>query len=230
MDQVRVTTEDVLGAPRAPGQASTGVVVRERENTRDAGAPLNARGEASGSNAQREVEYQVGRRVEQVATQPGAIRRLHVAAVVSRSLEPKQLDQLREIVSAAAGIVPERGDTVVVQSLQDLGVAKPAAAADGRETQATTVAAPSAARASRTPIAHNATRAWWTWPAGGAAAVLLAGAVALLLLVRRRTGQGEPARISASEREKLLAVVRVWLEDGAPRPLPSSSLAAEKRS
>jgi flagellar M-ring protein FliF len=215
---VRVTTEDVLGTPRANGQASTGVVVRERENTRDAGAPLNARGEASGSNAQREVDYQVGRRVEQVATQPGAIRRLHVAAVVSRPLEPAQVEQLRQIVSAAAGVVPERGDTVVVQSLQDLG--PPA-------TQGHATGSMPAVAAASAPATDEAVSPAWPWAAAAIVALVLFAMA--LQLARRRSHGSEPARISAVERERLLAMARVWLEDGASRPLPAS-LPGEKRS
>jgi flagellar M-ring protein FliF len=227
MDQVRVTTEDVLGAPRSPGQTATGVVVRERENTRDSGAPLNARGEASGSNSQREVEYQVGRRVEQVATQPGAIRRLHVAAVVNRHLEPRQLEQLREIVSAAAGVVPERGDTVVVQSLQDLEPAKttpPAGPSVDVHASGPTSISVAAASASS---AEEAASPVWFWAV--AIAMLLLVTVAALWAARRQSNAIGPARISAGERERLLAVARVWLQDGAPRPLATSPHAGERQ-
>jgi flagellar M-ring protein FliF len=220
MDQVRVTTEDVIGAPRSPGQISTGVVVRERESMRDLGAPLNARGEASGSNSQREVDYQVGRRVEQVATQPGAIRRLHVAAVVSRPLDAKQIEQIREIVAAAAGVVPERGDTVVVQSLQDL---EPVKAAKTAQASTETGIPQSPDRPS--PAAGFANLEW-LWLAVPIAAVLLvAFAVSAAM---RRASVKEPARISSAERERLLAMSRVWLETGVPRPL-HATLAPERQ-
>lgn len=228
MDQVRVTTEDVLGAPRAPGQAATGVMVRERENVRDGGPPLNARGEVSSANTQREVDYQVGRRVEHVAMQPGAIRRLHVAAVISRPLDAKQVDQVRQIVAAAAGVLPERGDTVIVQSLPELEAGtKPeivTSAADRShlgQSPDRAGAAPAPA-----PAPAQATELAWSWMWGIVGAVLL-GAV-LVVLARRRHMARQPMRMTESERERLLGMARLWLEGNASGPLPAP-LAREKR-
>lgn len=116
MDQVRVTTEDVIPAPDGKGGAAAGVLVRERESARD-----NAGGEARairGSSMQRDVEYQAGRRVEQVVTQPGAIRRIQAVAVVRQELDVQRQEELRRVVGAAVGASPERGDTVVIQVLQ----------------------------------------------------------------------------------------------------------------
>ena len=65
LDQVKTTTEDVLGVPSQDGQGMTGVVVRQRESLRDAPAPLEARvAESRPALGQREVEYQAGRRIE----------------------------------------------------------------------------------------------------------------------------------------------------------------------
>lgn len=120
MDQVRVTTEDVIGTPGHGGQASSGVVVRERETLRDTGAPLSNAQDAAGraSNSQRETEYQVGRRVEQVVSQPGAVRRLHVAVVIRQDLDAQQLEHARALVTAAVGGAADRGDTIVVQTMR----------------------------------------------------------------------------------------------------------------
>lgn len=123
MDQIRVTTEDVLPSPAAAGQAATGVIVRERESVRDMAAPLDAvSGQQSvktGANM-REVDYQVGRRVEQIVSQPGAIKHINAVAVVNHALDAQQIEQLKSLVSAAVGAIPERGDTVVVQSAASL--------------------------------------------------------------------------------------------------------------
>ncbi len=120
MDQFRVTTEEVLGAPGRTGSSAAGVMVRERESVRESGPPLVQLDSARGGNSQREVDYQVGRRVEQVASQPGAIRRLHVVAVIRQPVSPEQGERMRELVAAAVGAVPERGDVVVVQSISSL--------------------------------------------------------------------------------------------------------------
>lgn len=211
MDQIRVTTEDVLGAPRSPGQPATGVVVRERENTRDGGAPLNSRGEASGTNAQREVEYQVGRRVEQVATQPGAIRRLHVVAVVNTPLDDRQLEQVRQVVAGAAGVVPERGDTVVVQSLHDLQASTPTPVA-AQDAAAPRFAEAAKAAPARSPATIDAVG---PWAIGAALLVALIALVAFAWVpdLRRRAGASSLHRISPQERQQLLGMAREWLGD-----------------
>ncbi|WP_200848025.1 flagellar M-ring protein FliF C-terminal domain-containing protein, partial [Rhizobium sp. 18055] len=119
MDQVRITTEDVIPAPSRSSD-SRGVIVKERESVRDGGqAPLDAArsGAAGGASTQREVDYQVGRRVEQVVSQAGAVRRIQVVAVVRQALDGAQEDKLRRLLAAAVGANTERGDLVVVQSL-----------------------------------------------------------------------------------------------------------------
>jgi flagellar M-ring protein FliF len=142
MDQVRITTEDVVAPPASAGQAQTGVIVREREVARDVPTPIATAADAparSGSS-QRDVDYQVGRRVEQVVSQPGAVRRLHVAAVIRAPLDAQQLDQARALIAAAVGASPERGDSVVVQSLAAFAAQPaPAPSAPMREPTASAV-------------------------------------------------------------------------------------------
>ena len=116
MSQVRVTTEDVRGQAEKPGEAQTGVVVRERETLRDESALASARDHAAGGSY-RETEYQVGRRVEQVITQPGSIQRLQVVAVIRDPLDATQMAQVKAMIAAAVGSISERGDTVVVHSM-----------------------------------------------------------------------------------------------------------------
>ncbi|MGI4848753.1 MAG: flagellar basal-body MS-ring/collar protein FliF [Janthinobacterium lividum] len=115
MDQMRVTTEDVL--PVAASQA--GVVVHERETLGNPSAQADNRlvdGSRSNLPRQRETDYQTGKRVEQIVSQPGSIRRIQVVAVVRQSLDAVRREQLRVLVSAAVGAVPERGDVVVVEA------------------------------------------------------------------------------------------------------------------
>jgi flagellar M-ring protein FliF len=67
MDQMRVTTEDVIASPSKTGTSLTGVVVRERETLRDTAPLLDPRRDLAvrnNSSSQREVDYAVGRRVE----------------------------------------------------------------------------------------------------------------------------------------------------------------------
>lgn len=219
MDRVQTTTEDVVPAQGALGRMPTGVVVRERETVRELGAPLTtqasagaAPGPQSGSS-QREVEYAVGKRVEQVVGQPGSIRRIQVVAVVKKALDAAQQEQLRKLVAASVGAVVERGDAVVVQSIVALAV------------PASQRPASSEAEAPSDPVAPRREHADPDRPATAArmgaiqvAAVLGAVAVALAVIVlgaRRRRGGAGSATLSEPERKAALVQVQGWLRGGS---------------
>lgn len=64
---------------------------------------------------ERQVDYAVGKTVETVNQAPGKVNRLSVAVLVDdKAVSPAEVTDLQQVVSAAAGIDPERGDTVVV--------------------------------------------------------------------------------------------------------------------
>ena len=126
-DLVRTTTEDVLGAAGNGGNgassgnggnaAGTGIITREREINQDTAAPLDRAEPGRRGSTQREVDYAVGRRVEHIVSSPGGVRRLQVVAVVSQPLTPERIEPVRELLAAAVGASKERGDTVVVYSM-----------------------------------------------------------------------------------------------------------------
>lgn len=203
MDQVRVTTEDVLAAPDNRGGSATGVLVRERESARDGAVPEAGSADSRpgrGSSMQRDAEYQAGRRVEQVVSQPGAIRRLQVVAVVRQALGEAQRSQLQQLVSAAAGASLERGDAVVVQ-VHDPAVAKDAAPMPPTD--------PNAVAAQSMPRSVSAV------------APLLAGGLFILVALgwasqRRRSRSGRAHRLSEAERHAALQRVQSWLLEAPP--------------
>ena len=214
MDQVRVTTEDVLGAPGPAGQSQAGVMVREREVARDVGAPLNGHTGAGGraSNSQREVDYQVGRRVEQVVSQPGAVRRLNVVALIRQRIDDAQTEQLRVLVAAAVGAVPERGDAVVVQSL------KPAEAQNVDDLPIATLAG-AAAPVLPSPLVGNFVLV------ASLVAVVLALALAGMGWRVSRRRQLARADMTEEQRQILLEKLRSWL-DGSESPQPAAGRPA----
>jgi flagellar M-ring protein FliF len=198
MDQVRVTTEDVIAAPDPKGGPATGVLVRERESARDSATPdarTNDGRAARGSSMQRDVEYQAGRRVEQVVSQPGAIRRLHVVAVVRQDLQEDQKAQMHRLLAAAVGATPERGDTVVVQTLQ----LPPSAGAQ--------LATPAAVLPD--PAAQAPAPAMGDWIPVALAVLVLAGLA--LALQRRHASLRPPAVLTDSQRQAVLHRVQGWL-------------------
>jgi flagellar M-ring protein FliF len=215
MDQVRVTTEDVLAAPDARGGPATGVLVREKESARDSAAPDPRNGDARtprGSSVQRDVEYQAGRRVEQVVSQPGAVRRIQVVAVVRQPLAADQREQVHKLLAAAVGASAERGDTVVVQALQAALQVPPVQAAASAPLP---VGAAAGAQAEDLPA--------WALPFATASAALV-----LLMLLgwrsrKRVTGPPEVPRLTQAQREAALQQVRGWLIQHGSPAAPSGS-------
>lgn len=210
MDQVRVTTEDVIPAADGKGGQATGVLVREREFARDGGGAdprnLDARA-ARGSSLQRDVEYQAGRRVENVVSQPGSIRRIHLVAVVRKPLDKQQIPELERLLAAAVGAAPERGDSVVVQAL----AVQPAVVSSNF---------PSApAESARAP----APDLQWAWALAAAAGVL---ALVLGLLLLRSLRRRVPLRsLDDAQRQAMLQRVQSWVVEAETVPAGAAARA-----
>lgn len=221
MQRVQSTTENVVGAPNARGGAQTGVIVRQRVVRRDMGSPLNARGADSsdggslGESSQREVEYAVGRRVEQVIGQPGSITRIHVVAIVKQQLDLRQLEQVRSMVAASVGASPERGDAVVVQTLA--GMASPSEAVSPPaarlpETGSPAPIAGNVAAQRRSPLQVLGTASTRTWAL--VLAGVMTGVILSLVLRRRAAGNATPPGahpLSDNQRQAALTQVHAWL-------------------
>jgi flagellar M-ring protein FliF len=205
MDQSRVTLEQVL-----PAQA----VVRERKVVNDAaGGQSEAVAHAPGSSTT-EADYQVGRRTEQLNVASGAVKRMTVAVLVRQSLNEDQVAKLKEVVASAVGLNQERGDALVLYSMQQFGnlpdsLPTPLAAQDGAAPAAVPAAAPQAAAVNRSSMP-------WIL------AALLAGAavpVLLLLLGRRRD---EPVALDDAARARLVLDIRSWIvAPGAAERVPT---------
>ncbi|MGC3963594.1 MAG: flagellar basal-body MS-ring/collar protein FliF [Rhodocyclaceae bacterium] len=218
MDRVQVTTEDVLAPPVRNGEPATGVIVHERlMDRRTPGAPPVGPGPDGGGL--REVDYQVGRRVERIVSAPGTVRRIQVAAVMRQPVGPDEGERLRSLLMAAVGGSADRGDSVVVQAM--------VGADDGR-TQADPVAG-----GGDQPIAPSArSRAVPAVQGGGITlSVFLIGAVALLgvlcaaFFARRR----RIVSLSDTERAVLLERIENWLAqpDTGARALSGAGVKSE---
>ncbi|PHV05428.1 flagellar M-ring protein FliF [Janthinobacterium sp. BJB412] len=209
LDQSKVTTEEVLPARNNdPDASATGVVVRERQTAHDAVGAVAPTGTAKLGGApgnSSEYYYQVGRRVEQVVSASGTVRRMTVAVLVKQAMSEEQQEKLKEVVGLAVGFNGQRGDAVVVYSMKALADEAPAV-----------VVSDEAAAAVPTPAAVGAAAAAAAQPhsvalvlAALAAAIVLA-ALAARWLTRRRPAPGA-ARLDAAEREKMLEDVRRWI-------------------
>jgi flagellar M-ring protein FliF len=132
MDQVKSVSES-YSKPEGSGDANTGLIDTESSSGEEYngvtpnspsavlgpdGAPVagnnqNATTDYTKDNAQRDYVYD--RVVEEVNAAPGEIERLSVAvAVDDQAVDSATIEQIENLVVAAAGIDEKRGDQVVV--------------------------------------------------------------------------------------------------------------------
>lgn len=215
LDEVKVTTEDVLPADgKNPAGRSTGVVIRERQNSRLEGAAAASEATAGqaaapgSSNLVREVEYKVGHRVEQVATAPGSIERISVAVVGRPLAGGADTATVKSIVLHAVGANEERGDSVAVvflPALQEHQEAVVPAVPKSLPSAGTPRAQAEAPEPAQAPVQRLALAL-----AVAAVVVAVLGGIALLL----RRG-GEPPAAKAADVDAVAAQVRAWINEEA---------------
>jgi flagellar M-ring protein FliF len=196
-DQVKVTREDVLGAP---GQA----VVRRRQTTQEGAAFAGALSPAAESTLKSpaattsEVEYQLGRKVEQVVSTPGGIRRISVGVLLPGAIETHQAESLKQVIAMAVGLNPSRGDAIALSRVGAAREAKPKA--------------PDELKAPARPRAAEAQRFdWWLL---AVSAFLLAAALIALAARRRRREAPRQEPLSPKEREEILNRLKDWVASG----------------
>jgi flagellar M-ring protein FliF len=220
-DEVRRTVQDLL-----PPSVNQGNVRRRRQSTGANVAADPASGFESGAPVARGVtdtEYDYGRSVEQVVAAPGGVTRLSVGVIVPGSVDGQTQNRIEDMVRVAAGISEERGDVVVVQSLDGMGTAD-FAVASAPVAAAVPVESETAPAKLSTPVDATAGVVWWRqWYVS--AGLVLAVLVLLLMLAFRGDAAG---RLSSDERAQLLADVKASLERG-PREHASRSRVAAGR-
>ncbi|PRC93910.1 flagellar basal-body MS-ring/collar protein FliF [Solimicrobium silvestre] len=216
-DAVKTTTENVLGSDDA---TPTGVIVHEhqtgqgsppdtQQGTIQAGGPTHPN---PATSTNRDVDYQVGRRVEQVVTGPGTIDKINVAVVVRQPLDASQIDRISDIIAKAVGIDKARGDGIAVYTITQFGTGQNTLAPTSAEQPAT--AAPVTASIDSVPETHSSARtAPTTVTIVLVSLIVPIVLIALGILLRSgKPGQAQPTPLTHQEREELLARVRHWLD------------------
>jgi flagellar M-ring protein FliF len=119
-DAIKRTTQDLLpvhgtgeGGVVRKRQVTSGTIAGDSTGVAQYDTALDSRR----TNSTTEIEYEYGRRVEEVIASPGAIKRLTIGVIVPPRLGEDQQRRIRELVEVAAGIDVARGDIVSVQSL-----------------------------------------------------------------------------------------------------------------
>jgi len=194
LDRVSVEKEQI----RPQGSNGAGLVVRERRDGQRTEA-LPANGEPGPPRTvQSEVEYQHGREREQVIPAPGRIERLSIAVVVPATVDEETVAKLRTVIAAAAGLQPDRGDTIEVAAL----IAPRLADVEREEFSSPLVEPASIAASQSTPSAAPSIGSWLVL----VVAISALSAGLLLGRVSRRRH-----RLTQAEREAGMVQIRAWL-------------------
>lgn len=186
----------------AQGDSGSGLVKHKRV-TRTGGG-TGATGEAPATSNQEEIDYAHGSEREDLVKAPGGIERISVAVLVPSTLSSFDLERLKRLVTAAAGLDPERGDILEVTPMVQF--------AEPRGNEGALADAPPALDAGNQtamvvrPGQASLPSAYW---------LVLVGAVCLVFgwWLSRMT-QPPPKRHRPEERDAILAKMRKWLAEG----------------
>lgn len=230
MDRVQTSTEEILGAASKPDETLTGILVKEREVIREPETPLQPKTGigSSGGSTQSEAEYAVGRRIEQVISQPGTIRGIQVAVVLKRALPADQLESLRSMVAASVGASAERGDSVIIHAAPENYSS--AAGDQPKEKWVTSAPGWGGKRAGVPPAdglegGQGSFPPWW--PQGWSPFLWAGGLLVTLALVvlafPRRGAEGAKGVLSEAERLAALSRVQEWMGERSALPTESQT-------
>jgi flagellar M-ring protein FliF len=107
------TTDTTTGTTSAPGgepgtDANTDTY---QEGTTGAGS-------TESTSTDKTTNYELSKKVEHIVQAPGKLERLSVAVVLNgKEVDPVVTQEIQNVLTAAAGIVPARGDTITVSAV-----------------------------------------------------------------------------------------------------------------
>ncbi|MBI3900280.1 MAG: flagellar M-ring protein FliF [Gammaproteobacteria bacterium] len=199
-DEIKRTQQSIV--PLRSGSAEVGAVVRKRESNYRQGYKAGGGDGAQGLTSTSEVEYEVGKSVEQVVTAPGGIRRVSVGIIVPK-LNPQQIDRIHSVVSMIVGYSDARGDAIAIQPIDQLlspveeEVAAPTTPVDAANT--------------------NAGNGWSLLTRSSVIGAVVAALIGIALLIGWRLSQSRAqvlvgnGGLSDSERDARLVDIKAWL-------------------
>ena len=162
-----------------------------------------------------EIEYTLGRKVEQIVTTPGSISRLSISVLVPYDMEEERLAKVRDIVAMAVGMNPKRGDAIAVHSAHQFLLAsnQDNAAKAAVEQRRDNKGARGRSEAASTDSVASRDYMVMLWVVA-AAFVLMAIAIG----IRRSSASGQRDRkpahqteLTLQQREELLAQIKHWI-------------------
>lgn len=216
LDQVKSTLEDVIPLSTRDGEA-LGAVARRKQSVQGQSTPrpiATADGETSYAQVNRaintvtETDYQLSRRVDQIVSMPGGLRRLSVGVLVPQHYDDERMAKLREVIAMTVGLNPARGDAIAVHSVAQF--ARDRRPGEGGASATDTGRTSRSVKPSEDPLASTLKHPW-------NAGMLLVTVASLLLVAfvfhKRKVlpAGGQQKNLNQTEREVLLAETQQWL-------------------
>jgi flagellar M-ring protein FliF len=203
VDKVHRKEEVIL-----PNSSRDSGVLRKREST-----SANPGDKKGASPRTVELEYELSRRVEEIVSMPGAIKRISVGVVVPEGTDEEQLAHLQKIISMSVGLDESRGDDLAVYPMKTDMISHVLAA----ESPALSMEKPGQAVAVQDERQDAAVNPFnekqVLYALGGMAAVILILLLALLSSMRSKRERASKA-LSPEERDRLLGDIKHWLNSG----------------
>jgi flagellar M-ring protein FliF len=153
-----------------------------------------------------EVEYENSKKVEQVVTAPGSIQRLSVGVVLPGKADPDRTRHVYDLVSMSVGLNVQRGDAIIVHSLDQL-IASQTAPASGANP-----GTPPAGEEAETRKVYVPGHALPLPALLGLAAAALIVIVALTMIIVGIRRRAMPPVMTAEQRQEMLDQIKTWLE------------------
>lgn len=203
-DQVKVTRESVI-----PGNAAGSQGVLRRRETRSGPA-----GEGTGNSSTVDVEYQLGRSVEQSVQMPGSITRLSVGVVVPPNTSEAKKMAIRDLVAMSVGIDPARGDAIGVYAINGASVEPTLAVPKEHAALDTNAESPMQEMSAESSVSGTTLMEDLGRYAKAAAAATLFLIIAIWVLSRRSSlpHSSHPLVMSDGNRQLALERVQAWLQ------------------
>jgi flagellar M-ring protein FliF len=202
-DEIHRTVQDLLPPPASGATGEPGVRRKRQVVTGNASSDaatntaLNESSSPRTTSSSTDVEYEYGRRVEQVIAAPGSIEQISVGVVVRGQLTPEKQERIAQLVRMAAGLNERRGDAVTVQALEGVAAHYPATAMISTDALPPEPTITTAAKPPRTLTAPS-------MGLGAVVAAALALFATMAALAARRRRQDGPRALTSDERATLL--------------------------
>ncbi|HEX5127720.1 MAG TPA: flagellar basal-body MS-ring/collar protein FliF [Rhodocyclaceae bacterium] len=205
-DQITSNREDLLGTQGRDGE-TIGALVKKRETTSaNANTDTGAKDDASlkltthlnNGPQSVELEYAYGKKVEQIVSSPGSIKRLSVGVFLPPNMDDVKIQKIRDIVSMAVGLNPQRGDGIAIQSISS------AAPAPANKGGLTFVPQADDKAAQKNVVVQD--------PDSVIVRSLIYALIVVVAIIVLAWALLSRRRLSAHQRERLLMELKTWLE------------------